>query len=430
MTELRVAEVIEETPDAVSLVLDAELDYAPGQFLTFRLPNGLERCYSLSSSPYTGEKPTVTVKRMPGGECSSWICSSVVAGTVLEARPPAGLFTPPSLDQDLVLFAGGSGITPVMSIVKSALAAGSGRLVLFYANRDPSSVIFAGELRRLASEHPDRLQVTHWLECLQGIPSPAQLAAWAAPFVMRAAFVCGPGPFMDAVVGVLPSARVERFDVVDLRDEASARILFGPGQAATHTSHDDAFLALRDGADRFTDHGGPPPEYMVCVQPDAGEVSKSTLAARVLDTLRAWQARPDQVGIVEGIPGFDREVYALIEHELPGARFYPFSAVWADGLPLAAHQKWISTRFHLHLLAAAAGAGGVAISVHSRYYATKHQSLIDLGSGWTLTDPTEDSAPPPPPKPGGFSARSLRRYADRKAELARSIYLPAKVAVR
>jgi len=214
MTELRVAEVIEETPDAVSLVLDAELDYAPGQFLTFRLLNGLERCYSLSSSPYTGEKPTVTVKRMPGGECSSWICSSVVAGTVLEARPPAGLFTPPSLDQDLVLFAGGSGITPVMSIVKSALAAGSGRLVLFYANRDPSSVIFAGELRRLASEHPDRLQVTHWLECLQGIPSPAQLAAWAAPFVMRAAFVCGPGPFMDAVVGVLPSARVERFDVV------------------------------------------------------------------------------------------------------------------------------------------------------------------------------------------------------------------------
>ncbi len=214
MTELRVAEVIEETSDAVSLVLDAELDYEPGQFLTFQLPSGLERCYSLSSSPYTGEKPTVTVKRMPGGACSGWICSSVVSGTVLSVRPPAGLFTPSSLDRDLVLFAGGSGITPVMSIIKSALAAGSGRLVLFYANRDPASVIFAGELRRLASEHPDRLSVTHWLECLQGIPSRAQLAAWAAPFIEREAFVCGPGPFMDAVVAVLPSARVERFDVV------------------------------------------------------------------------------------------------------------------------------------------------------------------------------------------------------------------------
>ncbi|MEV6609444.1 ferredoxin--NADP reductase [Kutzneria sp. NPDC051319] len=213
MSEVRVAEVISETADAVSLVLDAELSYEPGQFLTFRLPNGLERCYSLSSSPYTGEKPTVTVKRMPGGACSSWICSSVVAGTVLEARDPAGVFVPSSLDRDLMLFAGGSGITPVMSIIKSVLAAGSGRMVLFYANRDPSSVIFAAELRRLAAEHPARLQVTHWLECLQGIPSQAQLEAWASPFGAREAFVCGPGPFMDAVVSVLPSARVERFDV-------------------------------------------------------------------------------------------------------------------------------------------------------------------------------------------------------------------------
>ena len=212
MTEpVRVAEVIEETPDARSLVLDADFSYEPGQFVTFRLPSGLERCYSLSSSPYTGEKPTVTVKRL--GPCSSWICSSVVAGTVLDARPPAGRFTPSSLDRDLLLFAGGSGITPIMSIIKSVLAAGSGRLTLFYANRDPASVIFAEELRRLAFEHADRLSVTHWLECLQGIPSPAQLTAWAAPHAAWDAFVCGPAPFMDAVVGVLPSARLERFDV-------------------------------------------------------------------------------------------------------------------------------------------------------------------------------------------------------------------------
>jgi polysaccharide pyruvyl transferase WcaK-like protein len=265
-------------------------------------------------------------------------------------------------------------------------------------------------------------------------PRQVGLIAGAVAAVRRSggrAVMTGQGLY-PAVDGVAPLLRalVERFDVVDLRDEASARILFEPGQAAAHTSHDDAFLALRDGADRFIDRGAPAPEYMLCVQPDAGEVTKSTLAARVLDTLRAWHARPDQVGIVEGIPGFDREVYALIEHELPGARFYPFSAIWTDGLPLAPHQKWISTRFHLHLLAAAVGAGGVAISVHSRYYATKHQSLIDLGSGWTLTDATEDSKPPPPPASGGFSTRSLRRYADRKAELARSIYPPAKVAVR
>jgi 3-ketosteroid 9alpha-monooxygenase subunit B len=132
----------------------------------------------------------------------------------LETRPPAGVFTPASLDRDLLLFAGGSGITPVMSILRSVLAAGSGRVVLFYANRDPDSVIFAAELRRLSGEHPSRLQVVHWLECLQGIPSRAQLASWVAPFASWESFVCGPGPFMDAVVSVLPSARVERFDVV------------------------------------------------------------------------------------------------------------------------------------------------------------------------------------------------------------------------
>ncbi|MFC0542053.1 ferredoxin--NADP reductase [Kutzneria chonburiensis] len=253
MTEpVRVAEVIEETADAVSLVLDASFSYEPGQFLTFRLPNGLERCYSLSSSPYTGEKPTVTVKRMAGGACSSWICSDVVAGTVLETRPPAGVFTPASLDDDLLLFAGGSGITPVMSIVKSVLASGSGRVVLFYANRDPASVIFAGELRRLAAEHPSRLQVVHWLECLQGLPSRAQLAGWAAPFAGWSAFVCGPAPFMDAVVSVLPSARVERFDVVqeevaDTGESSTVDVLLdGVSKRLTWPSHKRLLDVLLD----------------------------------------------------------------------------------------------------------------------------------------------------------------------------------------
>jgi hypothetical protein len=59
----------------------------------------------------------------------------------------------------------------------------------------------------------------------------------------------------------------------------------------------------------------------------------------------------------------DREVYALTENELPGARFYPFAEVWDKGLPLSGKQTWISTRFHFHMVAAAAGAGGVAIPI-------------------------------------------------------------------
>jgi polysaccharide pyruvyl transferase WcaK-like protein len=264
-------------------------------------------------------------------------------------------------------------------------------------------------------------------------PQHVGLLAGAVAAVRRSggrAVMTGQGLYPVAEnVAPLFRALSERFDVVDVRDEPSAEILFGPSGAAAHTSHDDAFLALGSGADSVIDRSEPVPEYMVCVQPDAGQVAKSRLAARVLDTLRAWRARPDQVGFVEGIPGFDREVYALIEHELPGARFYPFSAIWAQGLPLAPHQKWISTRFHIHLLAAAAGAGGLAISVHTEYYSTKHQSLIDLGSGWTLADASTDSEAPPPPARGGFSAETLRRCADRKVELARSIYPPVRTSV-
>lgn len=209
---LRVSEVIAETPQACSVVFDAALDYRPGQFLTLRIPSdecgSVARCYSLSSSPYTGDAPQVTVKR--DGYASNWICDHVTAGTELEILPPSGVFTPASLDEDLLLFAAGSGITPVMSIVRSVLAKGSGALTLIYANRDETSVIFAGALRELAAGYPDRLTVVHWLESVQGLPSAEQLRPLAAPFAAREAFVCGPRPFMAAATTALKSLDVPR----------------------------------------------------------------------------------------------------------------------------------------------------------------------------------------------------------------------------
>ncbi|XUM05023.1 flavin reductase family protein [Streptomyces venezuelae ATCC 10712] len=109
----------------------------------------------------------------------------------------------------------GSGITPVLSIAKSALAEGRGRLVLLYANRDESSVVFRDELRALSQDHPHRLLVFHWLESLQGLPSVDRLAAALAPYAGREAFVCGPQPLMDAVEQALrtlgaPGDRIHR----------------------------------------------------------------------------------------------------------------------------------------------------------------------------------------------------------------------------
>ncbi|WP_193044808.1 ferredoxin--NADP reductase [Mycolicibacterium baixiangningiae] len=218
--ELTVTDVIEETHDARSLVFAvAEQDrhrigYRPGQFLTLRVPGAdggaVARCYSLASSPHTDAALQVTIKRVDGGYGSNWLCDNVITGHVIEALPPAGMFTPDDLDSDLLLWAGGSGITPVMSILKSELAAGSGQVMLFYANRDERSVIFAAELRELTARHPDRLSVVHWLESVQGLPHRGQLTTLARRFGEGDAYICGPAPFMATVRAALHDAGLPR----------------------------------------------------------------------------------------------------------------------------------------------------------------------------------------------------------------------------
>ena len=226
--QVPVAEVIRETDDACSLVLGvppplaATFGYLPGQFVTVRVPSdrtgSVARCYSLSSSPHAGERPAITVKRTAGGYASNWILDRVKAGAVLDLLPPAGTFSPPSLDGDFLLFAAGSGITPVMSILKSVLAAGRGRVVLVYANRDERSVIFGAELRRLATSAAGRLVVVHWLDSLLGVPAAAAIAALARPYASYDAYLCGPDPYLAAARDALGRlgvpgrrVRVERF---------------------------------------------------------------------------------------------------------------------------------------------------------------------------------------------------------------------------
>jgi 3-ketosteroid 9alpha-monooxygenase subunit B len=246
--QVAVAEVVRETGDACSLVLDVPpslsttFGYRPGQFVTVRVPSELcgsvARCYSLCSSPVAGERPAITVKRTAGGFASNWIAENVAAGTVLDLLPPAGTFSPRSLDGDFLLFAAGSGITPVMSILKSALAAGRGRVVLVYANRDENSVIFGPALRALASDSGGRLVVVHWLDSLLGVPSAAALMALARPYVSFEAFICGPDPYLalvrDALAGLGvpgPRVHVERF--VSLAENPFEQAPAGSGVAAT-----------------------------------------------------------------------------------------------------------------------------------------------------------------------------------------------------
>ncbi|MDY6996479.1 MAG: polysaccharide pyruvyl transferase family protein [Actinomycetota bacterium] len=223
--------------------------------------------------------------------------------------------------------------------------------------------------------------------------------------------------------GPLLCALAARFDVVDVRDAPSAELL------GVEPGVDDAFLAV--GAEHTVDPreiwpDGDRPAVMVCLQSDLNEVGAAAVAGAALSMLRTWGVRGDQVCVVEGIPRVDREVYALIEHELPGAGFYPFAEVWDKGLPVSAEQTWISTRFHLHMAAAAAGAAGVAVAISSDYYATKHQSLIDLGSGWTLLQ--DMSRVPARPSGSGFAPGTVERLRGVKRALAGTIYRsPAQI---
>jgi ferredoxin-NADP reductase len=215
---LRIARVVEETADASSFVLEVPPELAPafeyraGQFVTNRVRIDGQphlRCYSMSSSPEVDEEFRITVKRVAGGAVSNWMIDSLQAGDILDTTCPAGVFCLPPGDGDVVGFAGGSGITPVFSILKTALATTSRRVRVLYANRDRESVIFADELDRLASEHPGRLEIVHHLDVEQGFVDGDKVRPFAGVGADAEYFICGPPPFMDIVEGALVDGDVD-----------------------------------------------------------------------------------------------------------------------------------------------------------------------------------------------------------------------------
>ena len=227
-TKLRIAKIIQETHDARSFVLDVPPDFAEkfryraGQFLTFRVTHAdgaVNRCYSLSSAPESDGLPKVTVKRVAGGRGSNWFHDALSEGGTIEALPPAGRFVLGDGDAPLLLFGGGSGVTPMMSLIKSALKSGKRRIRLFYANRDRASVIFDAEFAALAKAHPERLEIIHHLDAEQGITKPEEIVAAMKGFETGDAYLCGPGPFMSLVEETLfehgmshDRVRIERFE--------------------------------------------------------------------------------------------------------------------------------------------------------------------------------------------------------------------------
>jgi 3-ketosteroid 9alpha-monooxygenase subunit B len=224
---LVVAVVIDESPDTKSFVLDVPpelsdvFSYRAGQFCTVRVSiegDDVLRCYSMSSAPAVDQTFVITVKRVPGGVMSNWLHDQVAVGNALELMRPSGVFCERDGDVPFVAFGGGSGITPVFSILKQVLATTTRAVRLLYANRDHQSVIFAADLNRLAAEYPDRLTVRHHLDSEAGYLSAGDIVDFVGSDTGADVYVCGPTPFMDVVeagvaqAGVAPAqVSIERF---------------------------------------------------------------------------------------------------------------------------------------------------------------------------------------------------------------------------
>ncbi|MDH5400249.1 MAG: FAD-binding oxidoreductase, partial [Cyclobacteriaceae bacterium] len=170
---LRVKEVVQETQDAITIRFekpDKEITYRPGQFLTLILNiegKEVRRSYSFSSSPIVDDHMAITVKRVKNGLVSNYLADNMCAGEELRIMEPMGHFVldEKATQKNVVMFAGGSGITPLMSLLKSTLSQNSGtRVSLIYSNRNEQQIIFKEALHELEVKYHDRLKVIHVLE--------------------------------------------------------------------------------------------------------------------------------------------------------------------------------------------------------------------------------------------------------------------------
>lgn len=199
---VRITRIIQETPDARTYVLDAPFPYRAGQFVTIKACGTL-RSYSMSSSPETDAELMTTVKRVPGGLVSNWMHDHLAPGDVIETTLPAGVFCLREGAAPLVAFSGGSGITPILSLAKSALARGERRVRVLCADRDAGSVIFAPALAELAGRYPGRFEVRHHLDDRQGFVTESLVRDFTDEDRDADFYLCGPAPFMRLVESAL-----------------------------------------------------------------------------------------------------------------------------------------------------------------------------------------------------------------------------------
>src|SRR5690554_5197367 len=233
---LKVRQVIKETPDTVTIYFDQPepfLDYQPGQFLTVIVDiNGKaeRRSYSLCTSPFVDPYPGITVKRVKDGVVSNYLNDLIRPGKSIEVMKPMGHFTLDYHSQNtnhFVMVTGGSGITPIMGLIKSILVNEPGsKISLIYCSRSEEQIIFRNELTALTEKHPDQINVIHNLSQptnswtgLKGRLSADKIKTILTENVIEEGrtikyLTCGPQGLMDATLTSLSSIGINEEDVL------------------------------------------------------------------------------------------------------------------------------------------------------------------------------------------------------------------------
>jgi ring-1,2-phenylacetyl-CoA epoxidase subunit PaaE len=289
---LRIAEVRRETPEAVSLRFAVPKELAPeyafvqGQHITLRTHldgQELRRSYSICAGVDDAEL-RVAIKKVPGGVFSTYANASLKAGDAVDVLTPEGRFHTalnPANAKHYVAFAAGSGITPVLSLIKTTLKREPrSRFTLLYGNRRLATTMFQEELEDLKDRYLGRLILYNLfsrehqdVELFNGRLDAAKVKAFADTLLpvdtMEEAFVCGPGAMLDEVeaalreLGMPPGhIHLERFGVpgtgpahhVEPGDAAQARVtvILDGGRREVEFHRDDPSLldaALREGLD-------------------------------------------------------------------------------------------------------------------------------------------------------------------------------------
>jgi len=245
VTSLKVADIIEETADAKTFRLVGEkpllFSYRPGQFVTLLLTidgEYIERSYSISSSPSRPHVLELTVKRVPGGRVSNWLCDHVMLGERLTIKGPAGKFSCFDCPASKMLFIGaGSGITPMMSMSRWIVDTTTDVDVKFLVSfKSPADIIFRKELELISARHACfRVAVTltsawpgrseSWTG-LTGRFDKSMIHALVPDLDQRHVFLCGPEPFAAEVRRILQELG---FDQAKLHSESfgSSRVAGG-----------------------------------------------------------------------------------------------------------------------------------------------------------------------------------------------------------